>query len=63
MLTKLEKFAVSLRWHDSGGKGSTARIADELRLPRKDVLDYVVQELDGRKVRWITNGPEETSNG
>jgi hypothetical protein len=30
---------------------------------RKDVLDYVVQELDGRKVRWITNGPEETSNG
>jgi hypothetical protein len=52
MLTDLEKFAVMLRWKDSHGRGSTMRIADELRLPRKDVLDYVVQELDGRRIIW-----------
>lgn len=54
MMTQIEKFAVLLRWKQSRGKGSTMRIADELRLSRKDVLDYVMQ---------LEQLSEERSNG
>ncbi len=59
-LNQMDKFAILLRWDASKGKGSIARIADELKLPREDVKRHIM-ELERRGYKLNYNAPEVPS--